>query len=149
MLGVRHITANGTYLGIPSLVGRGRKKTLEFVKDKVLHRLHSWNTKKLSRTGKEVLLKTIAQVLPNCTMSVFLIPSGVCQELEKMLNSFWWGSKLTGRRGINWRRWERLCKPKIVGGLEIKKLYDFNLSLLSKQGWKFLTDHSALVTQIY
>ena len=66
-----------------------------------------------------------------------------------MFNSFWWGRKSTGGRGINWCRWEQLCKPKTVGGLGFKKLYDFNLSLLSKQGWKFLSDHSALVTQIY
>ena len=66
-----------------------------------------------------------------------------------MLNSIWWGSKSSGGRGINWCRWEQLCKPKTVGGLGFKKLYDFNLSLLSKQGWKFLTDHSVLVIQIY
>ena len=145
LLGVCHATTHGTYLGLLSLVERGQKKALEFVKDRVWHRLHSWNIYKLTRTGKEVLLKTVAQSLPIYTMLVFLLPLGVCQELEKMLNSFWWGSKSTGGRGINWCRWE----PKTVGGLGFKKLYDFNLSLLSKQGWKFLTDHSALVTQIY
>ena len=59
------------------------------------------------------------------------------------------GKQVNWGRGINWCRWERLSKPKIVGGLGSEKLYDFNLSLLSKHGWKFLTDHSTLVTQIY
>ena len=57
LLGVRHATTHGTYLGLASLVERGRKKALEFVKDRVWHRLHSWNIQKLSRAGKEVLLK--------------------------------------------------------------------------------------------
>ena len=94
VLGVRHTKTHGTYLGIPSLVGRGRKKALEFVKDRVWHRLHSWNIKKLSRAGKEVLL--------NCGSSSSKLhnvgippPLGVCQDLEKMLNS------LVGKQ-LNW-----------------------------------------------
>ena len=46
-------------------------------------------------------------------------------------------------------RWEGLCKPKSVGGLEFKKLHEFNLALLSKHGWKFLSDPMSLVSQIY
>ena len=73
-------------------------------------------------------------------MSVFLIPKGVCKDTENMFNSFWWDGKSNGGKGISWARWNRLCSPKAVGGLEFRKLYEFNLALLSKQGWKLITD---------
>ena len=50
-------------------------------------------TKSLSRAGKEVLLKTVAQALPTYTMNVLLLLIGVCRDIEKMFNSFWWGQK--------------------------------------------------------
>ena len=82
-------------------------------------------------------------------MSVLLLPLGVCYDIEKVLNSFWWGSKKNGGQGISWLRWDRLCIPNIGGGLGFQKLHDFNLALLGKQGWKFLTNPSSLVSQIY
>ena len=50
-------------------------------------------------------------------MSVILLPLGVCHDIENVLNSFWWGSKKNGGRGIGSLRWDRLCIPKMGGGL--------------------------------
>ena len=111
--------------------------------------MNGWNTKKLSRAGKEILLKTVAQVVPTFVMYVLLSPLGVCHDIEKVLNSFWWGSKKNGGRGISWLRWDCLCIPKMGSGLGFRKLHDFNLALLCKQGWKFVTNPSSLVSQIY
>ena len=42
--------------------------------------------------GKEILLKSIIQAIPSYVMSVFmlLLPTTLCADIEKMLNSFWW-----------------------------------------------------------
>ena len=61
MLNVRSIKDLGNYLGIPSFIGRAKKKALEFLKDRIWHIFHKWTSKKLSLAGKEVLLKTVAQ----------------------------------------------------------------------------------------
>ena len=90
------------------------------IHDKVWQRLQGWNTKLLSRGGKEVLLKTMAQAMLNYVMNVYLLPLDLCKELEIMMNSFWWGSKRNGGGGIKWMKWERLCKPKDFGGLGFK-----------------------------
>lgn len=53
-----------------------------------------------------------------------------------MMNSFWWGSKRSGGSGgINWMKWERLCKPKDFGGIGFKQLHIFNVAMLGKQMW--------------
>ena len=90
--------------------------------------------KMLSRAGKEILLKTVAQAMPNYAINVYLIPLDLCKELEIMTNSFWWGSKRHGGgSGINWMKWERLCKPKDFGGIGFKQLHLFNIAMLGKQ----------------
>jgi hypothetical protein len=43
----------------------------------------------LSQAGKEVLIKSVAQAIPSYCMSVFLLPSSIGDDIEKMLNSFW------------------------------------------------------------
>ena len=41
-----------------------------------------------------------------------------------------------------------MCKPKIGGGLGFKLLKQFNLALLTKQGWRFQTGQNSLVYQV-
>ena len=36
-----------------------------------------------------------------------------------------------------------------VGGLGFRELHEFNLALLSRQGWKLMTDPSSLIAQLY
>lgn len=46
-------------------------------------------------------------------------------------------------------RWDLLCKPMKFGGLGFRKIHEFNLAMLSKQGWKPLTEPGALVTKLF
>ncbi|KAJ9132752.1 hypothetical protein P3X46_033589 [Hevea brasiliensis] len=52
-------------------------------------RVAGWKGKFLSRVGKEIFLKSIAQAIPFYYMSVFYIPVSTCDELEHMMNSFY------------------------------------------------------------
>jgi len=81
-------------------------------------------------------------------MGAFPIPSSLCDEIERMMNSFYWGSKKDGSRGINWMRWDKLTLHKSSGELGFRNMEAFNLSMLSKQGWKLLTDPSSLLSRI-
>ena len=42
-----------------------------------------------------------------------------------------------------------MCKHKEDGGMSFPDLHAFNLALLAKHGWKFLTKPHTLVAQIY
>jgi len=81
-------------------------------------------------------------------MGAFLIPTSLCEEIERMMNSFYWGFKKNGRRGINWMRWDKLTLHKSLGGLGFCNMETFNLSMLGKQIWKLLTNSSSLLTRV-
>ncbi|XP_019164321.1 PREDICTED: uncharacterized protein LOC109160490 [Ipomoea nil] len=81
-------------------------------------------------------------------MSVFLLPVRVCDSLEKMFNRYWWGGGGTRTRGIHWLSWDRMCIPKPKGGFGFKRLHDFNMALLAKQGWRLLIHPESLVTRL-
>lgn len=122
ILEIKATTYHGIYHGLPSAVGRNKFEAFRFIKDGVWHRLESWSGRLLSRAGKEIMLKMVAQALPNYTMNLFLLPLDLCRQIEVLLNSFWWGQKNNSNRGINWMCWDRLCRPKAAGGLGFKKL---------------------------
>lgn len=41
-----------------------------------------------------------------------------------------------------------LCDPKAGGGLGMKRLKDFNVAMLAKQGWRILNNVNPLVSTI-
>ncbi|XP_058775981.1 uncharacterized protein LOC131650282 [Vicia villosa] len=42
IMGVRHVLGTGTYLGLPSLIGRSKKATFGYVKDMIWKKINSW-----------------------------------------------------------------------------------------------------------
>ena len=58
-LGVPEIKEYKKYLGLPAVVGRNKKESLIFIKERIWGKLQGWKEKLLSQTRREVLLKAI------------------------------------------------------------------------------------------
>ena len=114
-LGVSQDLNTIRYLGLPSLIGRNKKTVFRYLKSRLLQRIHGWRHKFLSRAGKGVLIQSVGQALPSYVMSSFLLPTSLADELQRMLNSFRWGSKKDVRRSLHWLSWDRLCVGKDDG----------------------------------
>lgn len=149
ILGVSVALEDSKYLGLPSLVGRSKKKVFGFIKDKVWERIQGWKSKPISRAGKLVLIKNVAQSIPSYCMSCFLLPKSLCQEIERMLNNFWWSSGNGDYKGVKWLSWDAMSSPECKGGLGFRNLHGFNISLLGKHCWKFSHQPHALVSRLY
>lgn len=87
--GLAEASRYDTYLGLPTLVGKSRTQSFNGIKDRVWQRLNNWKVKFLSQASKEILLKAVVQAIPTYSMSVFLLPDTLCNELNSMMQKFW------------------------------------------------------------
>ena len=117
--GAQVIKQHEKYLGLPSLMGRRKRNTFNDIKEKLSKKLAGWKEKMLSKAGKEILIKAVAQAIPTYTMSYFKLLNCLCEELMSMVRNFWWGQKKEERK-IAWLNWEKMCAPKSNEGLGFK-----------------------------
>ncbi|XP_045789329.1 uncharacterized protein LOC123884299 [Trifolium pratense] len=147
-MGVKTVDNHSKYLGLPVVFGRSKKLIFSLVIDRVWKKVKGWKENYLSRAGKEILIKAVAQAIPNYIMSCYKLPESCCQEIESMLAKFWWGSK-EGKRKIHWMSWERLSKSKKGGGMGFRGISNFNSALLGKHCWRLITGEESLMGRVF
>ena len=129
-------------------MGRHKKASFYYIKERVWRKLQGWEEKLLSQAGREVLIKAVVQAIPTFTISCFKLPMGLCDEIEKLIRRFWWGQR-GDRRMIHWVKWEDMCEPKSKGGMCFKELVLFNDALLAKQTWRLLQNQNSLFYKVF
>jgi hypothetical protein len=112
-----------------------------------LKRIQGWKEKLLSKAGKEILIKGVAQAIPTYAMSSFDVTKTLCDEIRTMVFRFWW-AKTDRDNSMHWMAWELLCSRKKKGGLGFRDLHMFNLAMLARQGWRLIENPDLLCAQI-
>lgn len=92
------------------------------------------------------MLKAVALAMLIFIMNVFRLPKGICEDINRILAKFWWGSG--DRTGLHWYAWRRVCKPKREGGLGFRDIEIFNQALLGKQVWHILQAPNCLMARV-
>ena len=90
-LGVSEVKEYEKYLGLLVVVGRNKKASLNFIKERVWNKLQGWKENLLSQASREVLLKAVVQAISTFVMGCFKLPSGLLNDIEMMIRKFWWG----------------------------------------------------------
>ena len=102
-------------------------------------RLAGWKKLYLSKGGRLMLLKSTLSSLPTYFLSLFTIPTHVANKIEKIQRDFLWGELKVHLVG-----WDKVCTPKVNGGLGIRKITTFNKVLLGKWLWRFGAEETRL-----
>ncbi|KAL4368990.1 hypothetical protein GQ457_05G022000 [Hibiscus cannabinus] len=143
-LGVQEVDDPSIYLGVPLLIGNNKYAAFGRYRDKVDTRVSKWSNLLLSFSGREVLIKSVAQALPQYVMSCYLLPCSLVEEMSRSIRRFWWSGKGSAR-GWPLVSWDDICLPKAAGGIGFKDLHLFNIALLGKQLWRLLSTPDSLL----
>ena len=88
-LDVPEIVQYEKYLGLPSLIGRHKKASFNYIRERVWKKLQGWKEKLLSQAGKEILIKVVVQAIPTYTISCFKLPLELYVDIESLTRKFW------------------------------------------------------------
>ena len=119
------------YLGLPTVGGKNKANTFEDLRERIAKRVMGWKEKLITKAGREVLIKTVAQTIPTYSMSLFKLPKGLCNDINFIIAKYWWG-QTSNERKIQWIKWKWLCEPMKKGGMGFQNINAFNLAMLAK-----------------
>lgn len=113
ILGINAEARNEKYLGLPVYLGRSKSKAFEYLKEKIWRKIQGWKEKFLSKAGKEILIKAVAQAIPTYAMSCFNLTKNFCDQISTMVCRYWWDNQDESRH--HWLSWECLTRSKKAG----------------------------------
>ena len=146
-LNVYNVALQSTYLGMPTYVGQSKVNTFNFISERTWKRVQGWNDRPMSRAGKEIMLKSVAQAIPTYVMSCFRLPDSICENLRATISNHWWGFE-GGKKKMHWRSWDWLTTPKFLGGMGFRDMKLFNQAMLGRQCWRLLTSPDSLCARV-
>lgn len=131
------------YLGVPLISSRLLYRDCKVLVEKLEGRVNDWRNKYLSLAGRLQLVRSVLSSMHLYWASVFILPARIISELEQLMRGFLWcqGEMKRGKAKV---AWESVCKPKQEGGLDICRLDDFNIALMSTHIWSILTHKESL-----
>jgi hypothetical protein len=100
-------------------------------------RLSSWTFRSLNLPSRLILLKSILQTFPIYSFSSLEAPSFILTTIKTLQRNFLWkGAKNEWKIALI--SWEKICKPKLKGGLGLRDPTILNKVLSAKIWWRWL-----------
>ncbi|XP_074317278.1 uncharacterized protein LOC141653416 [Silene latifolia] len=78
------------YLGVPITCGRMTNSDCSILVEKLVSRIRSFGTNKLSYSGRLVLVTSVLTALYNYWVNIFVIPKGVLNKINSICRNYLW-----------------------------------------------------------
>ncbi|GMI65454.1 hypothetical protein HRI_000214700 [Hibiscus trionum] len=135
-----------TYLGLPLGASRNSVQIWNPIIDKVKGKLAGWKGNFLSIAGRVCLIKSVLNNLLIYFPSLFKMPVSIADTLNRLFSHFLWGPHAS--RPIHWVKWDKVVKPKQMGGLGIADIQLKNRALINKWAWRYSFESGCLWRRI-
>ena len=94
-----------------------------------------------------MLSKAVLASTPVYTMQTTLMPTMVCNNIDKKVRKFLWGDFQEQIR-VHLVRWEIMTSQKKHGGLGIRSVKETNVAFMVKLGWRLLISKDELWAKV-
>ncbi|XP_074288799.1 uncharacterized protein LOC141613955 [Silene latifolia] len=122
------------YLGIPLHSSRLTRDLLQPLLAKITSKLGHWTSLQLSYAGKVNLLNSVIFGIEAYWCASLLLPKEVVKALETECRKFLWGS--AANRRMYFFSWNKVCRSRQQGGMDIREVLSWNKALLLQMFWK-------------
>lgn len=126
-LSINSTNSLGNYLGLPL-------KPINFIIVKMLNKLQGWKRNSLSMADCIQLINSNLSTLPSHAMQSFSLPSSILKKIDSINQNSFWGHDHNIKK-LHHIRWDHIAKPKIHGGLGIRKSNLINATFMAKIKW--------------
>lgn len=125
----------GKYLGIPVSDRKLNKRNANSLWRKSESNLQDGNLIFSLLQVAQLLLNLYFAAILDYYMEATYLPSSIHNELDRIRRNFIWGAN-TKERKIHLVGWDKVTKPKGVGGLGIKSAEEANIVAMTKLNWR-------------
>eukprot|EP00253_Pinus_taeda_P029078 PITA_29078 len=127
------------YLGAPLTDRPWQKLHWEKILASLEKRCHHWTHRALNFAGRLVLTKAVLQAIPQYPLSIIPTPKGVLQQIRTIQRTFLWSGNFERKK---WApvAWNKICKPKQLGGLNLQDPSTINRACGAKLWWRWLKE---------
>jgi len=113
---ITHSESLGKYLGCPIFQQRINSGLFQPLINKVVRKLDGWKANSLSKASQTVLIQSHLEALPAHTIRCFQLPKTVMNKLDSINREFFW-KRFNTNKGMKMIAWDKVCTPKVRGGL--------------------------------
>jgi len=144
---ITHSESLGKYLGCPIFQQRTTRNIFQGLINKETTKLEGWKANCLSKAGQTVLIQSHLEALPAHTIQCFKLPIVVTNQLDSINREFFW-KRSNAEKGLKLIAWDKVCMPKVKGGLGLRKTEAINKAFQCKLAWKILTDEDSIWVRV-
>lgn len=129
-----------TYLGLPLHYRQLRRVDIQPLIDKVTNRLPTWKGRFLNKAGRLRLMNTVLSSIPTYFLTVFAPKKWAVKRIDKIRRGFLWEGAESASGGHCLVNWQKVKRPKKLGGLGVLDLEPFSQALRMCWLWLQWTD---------
>ncbi|XP_074315286.1 uncharacterized protein LOC141651472 [Silene latifolia] len=111
-----------------------KKADCNILVEKLVSKIRCFGSKKLSYSGRLVLVNSVLTALYSYWINIFVIPVSVLNKLNAICRNYLWDGGADFVR-VPMVGWEKVCCPKSEGGLGIRDSFAWNIAAIGKLVW--------------